>query len=60
VPKQGDHQARSCRRATHAADLEAHPHTPDGAAQTSLRQHMRDGGGSVDIHNTFGTEQNQP
>ncbi|WP_198412379.1 ThuA domain-containing protein [Nocardioides mangrovicus] len=32
----------------------------DDAAQTSLRQYMRGGGGFVAIHNAFGTEYNWP
>ncbi|MFD0690887.1 ThuA domain-containing protein [Actinomadura fibrosa] len=34
--------------------------TLDDAAQTSLRQYMRGGGGFVGIHNAFGTEYNWP
>jgi type 1 glutamine amidotransferase len=34
--------------------------TLDDAAQTSLRQYMRAGGGFVGIHNAFGTEYNWP
>lgn len=34
--------------------------TLDDAAQTSLRQYMRGGGGFVGVHNAFGTEYNWP
>jgi type 1 glutamine amidotransferase len=34
--------------------------TLDDAAQTSLRQYLRGGGGFVGIHNAFGTEYNWP
>ncbi|WP_052745409.1 ThuA domain-containing protein [Streptomyces sp. WM6386] len=34
--------------------------TLDDAAQTSLRQYVRGGGGFVGIHNAFGTEYNWP
>src|SRR5882762_10612861 len=34
--------------------------TLDDAAQTSLRQYLRGGGGFVGIHNAFGTEYNFP